>query len=267
MSSTDVAQKTRFIDFTNNKTSRNFHINAAETQYSNISSFDIQSFERRVFSRSSIANSLISRCQLIDSSAINRDFDECSRDFDDHWIDRDRFEFLWSVVVRRSLYKSSVTHERILSVLKSFFIVDIVNEFFEWKKYTTWSKRKKMWFNDVMQKRWTCVIKNVKVQERQINDSVIVSSHSNETKRISSLIHFVACLRIMISFAFSESQRSTRKTRRKFCIDIVKKIQFIYNVVHWIIYVHWSSKHDDQQIMLTNKCEFVDSFKIELIRC
>jgi hypothetical protein len=187
MNSTDVAQKTRFIDFTNNRTSRNSHINATETQYSNISSFDIQSFERRVFSRFSIANSFISRNQLIDSSAINRDFDESFRDLDDHWIDRDKFEFLWSDVVRRSVYKSSVAHERILSVLKSFLIVDIVSDFFESKKCATWSKRKKMWFSDVMQKNWTRVTRNVKIQERQMNDNVTDSSHSNETKRISSL--------------------------------------------------------------------------------
>jgi hypothetical protein len=123
-----------------------------------------------------------------------------------------------------NFYKSNVAHECILSMLKSFLIVDIVNEFFEWKKCTTWSKRKKMRFNDVMQKKWTCVTKNVKIQERHINDNVIASSHSNETKKINSLIYFIACFQIMISFAFLKNQRLTKKTRRKFCIDIVKKI-------------------------------------------
>jgi hypothetical protein len=117
---------------------------------------------------------IIDSFNQIDTSDFRNSKEENSSELNDNddMIQNDMNSFLWSESRRRNIYKSSVAHEIIMQTMKSYLVAllfdDDSSHDLNDMKCTTWSKQKKMMFNDVMQHAWqrvTLFIEKKKIEE------------------------------------------------------------------------------------------------------
>lgn len=97
----------------------------------------------------------INSCEkLTNYSKLNKN---SSSRFDDN-------KYLWSDVSRRNIFKLSISHENIVKIIKTYMLTYMINEIDE-NLSTTWSKRRKMWFKNVMRYSW--IIMTIRIRKHE----------------------------------------------------------------------------------------------------